>query len=314
MKRIVAIIGILALLLAVVVGCASEDALYVQLQDGQIVQVTGAVKFIDQNGDAYGVPNINGKPRVSSMDYGYDIAEGNIAGHTRFWELGYNGDVDDVRETLWPVGGDYVFPAAGQQMEVVSSSADDDSPGGIGALTVEVHYLDSNWEEQSEIITMAGVGVVTTTSTDIYRIQNFHVLTVGSSGYAAGDIDIRNLADTPIYGRIPAGTNYDRQAVWTVPAGMTAFITSWHIGIGNSLGNRYGEFRLEATADMDGTYMAGLFRLFDLISEQDGAQEISYQIPLRLGEKTDIKISATSDSAAANALCGGGWNGWYETN
>lgn len=38
----------------------------------------------DENGLAYGVKQIDGKPRVSSMPYLYDIAEGNVTGHVPF--------------------------------------------------------------------------------------------------------------------------------------------------------------------------------------------------------------------------------------
>ena len=185
------------------------------------------MSFVDQDGNAYGVRHVDNKPRVSSMPYLYDIAEGSIPGHNSFHKIGYNPDVDNLLEDLWSVGGLYVFPTAGMQMEVVSSSnSDDGSPAGMGVRTVKLCYLDSNYIEQTEIITLNGTTVVPTVATNILRIQRFYTNTVGSSGVAVGNIDIRHLSNTPIYARIMTGYNSSRQTVWTVPAGKTLYIVS----------------------------------------------------------------------------------------
>jgi hypothetical protein len=49
----------------------------------------------DQDGMSWNyVDSVGTKLRVSAMPYGYDIAEGNIEGHSAWVKLGYNGDVD----------------------------------------------------------------------------------------------------------------------------------------------------------------------------------------------------------------------------
>lgn len=71
-------------------------------------------KLYDENGVAYGVKHINNKPRVSSMPYLYDIAEGNVAYHVRFSKIGslpsltanVNTDIWSYAQTQ-PV---YLFP------------------------------------------------------------------------------------------------------------------------------------------------------------------------------------------------------------
>ena len=47
---------------------------------GPLSQLEG-VAFRDENDVAYGIKHVGNKPRVSSMDYLYDIAEGNIPNH-----------------------------------------------------------------------------------------------------------------------------------------------------------------------------------------------------------------------------------------
>lgn len=74
------------------------------------------------------LPMINYKLRVSSMPYLYDIAEGNVSGHTRWTKLGYTGSlVANTESDLWSAGGVINWPATAQQMEVVSGSVNDDS-------------------------------------------------------------------------------------------------------------------------------------------------------------------------------------------
>jgi hypothetical protein len=49
---------------------------------------TQASMFVNELGVPYGVKHINNKPRVSSMPYLYDIAEGNVTDHVPFAKLG----------------------------------------------------------------------------------------------------------------------------------------------------------------------------------------------------------------------------------
>ena len=58
-----------------------------------------ATQFVDETGTTYTVKQIDGKPRVSSMPYLYDIAEGNVADHAIFAKLGYNGDIGCTERT-----------------------------------------------------------------------------------------------------------------------------------------------------------------------------------------------------------------------
>jgi hypothetical protein len=84
-----------------------------------------AVQFIDEDGNAYGIKQVDNKPRVSSMPYLYDIAEGNIPNHNTLRKFGYNGNVGAVLEDIW--GGEtvYTYLTAAEQLQIVSSDVDD---------------------------------------------------------------------------------------------------------------------------------------------------------------------------------------------
>jgi len=91
-----------------------------------------SVKLIDEAGVPYGVKHVSNKPRVSSMPYLYDIAEGNVTGHTPWTKIGYNGAlVADTEADLWSAAGVYVYPTAEMGLEVDSDSTSDDGTPAI---------------------------------------------------------------------------------------------------------------------------------------------------------------------------------------
>ena len=102
---------------------ATEATMTADLQSIEDNQTDGtqASQFVDEVGTPYGVKHIGNKPRVSSMPYLYDIAEGNVAGHQLFLKFGYNPEIANVEEDIWSAGGLYVFPTAEAGLEILSS-------------------------------------------------------------------------------------------------------------------------------------------------------------------------------------------------
>lgn len=81
-----------------------------------------SVNLLDESGVAYGVKHISNKPRVSSMPYLYDVAEGNVAGHSAWMKIGLNPAlVASTEADLWSATGVINFPSAAGKWEVVSS-------------------------------------------------------------------------------------------------------------------------------------------------------------------------------------------------
>lgn len=248
---------------------------------------------------------------IRVIDHLTSIGEGNLPNHSKVHILGFNDDVDNVMETIWPVGGEYVFPTGGMGMEVVSSATADDD-GDTGVNTVKICYLDTSYVEQTEIVTLNGQGVVATSATDILRINDFHTASAGSGGKAAGNIDLRHLADTPIYARIAIGHNGHNSAVRTVPAGKSLHLTGWGVGVGHNLGNRFGHFVLQGTTDDDDTLLAGIFSEKDIVNIQDGGLWRPFEMTLTFPSQADVKASVVSDAANSNAITSASIEGWLE--
>ncbi len=255
--------------------------------------------------------------RTESTPYTYLISEGNVPNHIAFRVEGTNDDVDNVKEDLWPVGGTYVFPTAGMQMELVSNDVQDSGAGGItpagtGVRSVKITYLDDAWVEKTETVVLDGQTPVTTVATDIYRIQKMATVTTGTSKKAVGNIDIRHLGNTPIYGRIPVGENHLHQAICTVPLGKKMFIVSWQPGVGHRSGNRYARFELDGTSNESDILIDGIFFNKDIIDIQDMAIFIPVPMPQMFPAKTDVKVTVISDSASADAETSVSFEGWIE--
>ena len=111
------------------------------------------VGFIDETGAPYGIKQIDNKPRVSSMPYTFDIAEGNIPDHISVNKFGHNPAVAATLETIWGGGNLYQYMTVADQLEIVSSNDEDGGAGGdTGALTMEIFGQDANYIEINETI------------------------------------------------------------------------------------------------------------------------------------------------------------------
>ena len=268
-------------------------------------QSGSAVRFVDENGIAYGVKHVNNKPRVSSMPYLYDIAEGHVTGHVAWAKLGYNGDVGTTEEDVWTLGGIYAWPpAGGLQMSVVSASAND-AGGGSGVQTVRVLYLDPNYAEQSEIVTLNGVGVKTTVATNIFRVQGFRAVTCGANGVAAGAIRLYNGAVN--YSQIALGFTRARNITYTVPAGKALYITSATFSNSSLKGVR---FITKATYDHDADTLTDFFLPYTEVSMNSGAFYRPFELPTMFPAQVRIKVGVIAD--AAGGVASVGLRGWLE--
>ena len=224
--------------------------------------------------------------------------------------VGRRTGVNNTRVDLWEgPTGTYVFPVSAIGMQVVSSSAND-AAAGTGVQIVHFHYLDQNYAPKFEQITLNGTTPVLTTATNILRINAFHALQAGTGEVAAGNISLQAIGGAVTYGFISAGNNLARHAIYTVPAGKTGFISQWDASSGSSTANHFCQFDLRAKCHSG--VACSVFVHQSGLGTQDGGDNISFKIPIAIPEKTDVKLSATSDTANANVIAIGGIRGWVE--
>jgi hypothetical protein len=231
-----------------------------------------------------------------SEPFELQVSRGQITGHAVELISGISGGVGTSYTTVWSQNTVYAYLSAASVMKVSSSSAND-AAAGTGARTVLIEGLDANYNQISETVTLNGQTSVNTVNSYL-RVLHLAVLTAGSGEAAAGTIYagtgvVTTGVPAVVYGVYTTG-NGATAAIWTVPAGYTAYIVSYASGYSN------------ATATANGTVslcVRPFGSVFDTISQlrvSNGVQGwIAFQYPILVAEKFDIEIRATSSAASA---------------
>lgn len=135
-------------------------------------------------------------------DFYIQVSRGQIPGHATVRMHGYNPVLGTSPATIWPLASIRAMPTAAQQIRVVSSSTDD-ALTGIGARTIVIEGLSSNYTPLTEVINLNGTTPVTT-SASFFRIQSASVTNAGSSRVNVGNITFTNAGNTQTFDIIPA--------------------------------------------------------------------------------------------------------------
>lgn len=145
-------------------------------------------------------------------------------------KFGYASDVDNADGTVdvW----DYNLNASAPQLYpfqttastlTVTSTDDTDTSAGVGARTVKITGLDSNYDELEETVSMNGTAGVTTTNSFV-AVNRAYVATGGSSKQVA-HITITHDTSGDILALISNEARITTQSPFTVPNGKKALIT-----------------------------------------------------------------------------------------
>jgi len=228
------------------------------------------------------------------------VSRSQIDGHTAFCQFGINTAVGTSNETIWIGSNTYTFPAAASVLKVSSSSADDASPSGTGAQTVQIQGLNAAYEAVTETVVLNGQTAVNTINSYL-RVNKMIVLTAGTGGTSVGNI----YAGT---GTVTAGVpavvvnqtgivaNETESAFYTVPEGYTAFINMWTMSSGNTTANAWTRFTLRIRPQggvfgIKAQYHIGATDIYECVAAY----------PLPIPEKSDLEILAATSSGSAAA-------------
>lgn len=230
------------------------------------------------------------------------VARGQIAYHRAVTVFGYNPDVDQTEESVWPDGGIIPFLSAATVMKVSSTSAND-AAAGTGARTVLIEGLDGSYREITEVVALNGLTEVLTVQAFL-RIQRMTVLTAGSGLANAGIINIGTgtvTTGTPavLYNLIAAGFNQTTTAHYTIPAGFTAYLAEGIFTAGQKgTGQSQVRGRLTTTAP------DGIRRTAAVTAINNGSVVYPFQYPVAIPEKTDLDATAigTADDNVVSSM------------
>ena len=242
--------------------------------------------------------NQSGQPIVrttgNSYDWAINLSAGNIDGVGYIEKFGRNDTMSGNMETIWDGSNLYTYLSSASSVYITSSDAAD-ATSGTGARTIEVQGLDASYNVITEDVTVDD-GASTATFIRVFRART---KTTGSGGQAAGVISIRSAASGAgtLLAQIQkvgtgggASLGQTFMALYTVPAGKTAYITQWIVGAGAQ--------NADTTALLVArTFGDGGFNSKDIIISAGQQFAKDYKIPLQFTEKTDIEVRGFSSSS-----------------
>jgi len=248
------------------------------------------------------------RPSTEEQDYTDSISSGTAIGLRGFGtRLSISAAVtgDDVwmgTATTLPIP-----PDVGEQMQVVSTSLSD-SAAGIGANTVDIHYIDAAGIMKYETVTMNGVTPVLTVATNIRFVQEMHVVSAGTNLLAVGTISLSKAAvPATIYTQIQLGTNQSLNTARMVPANKVLLITSFGCSGGAAAGGKSADVRLRATSH--GRLLTPrLFHFIDNAFIFNSAALRTYEKPIVLPSLAIVKCTAYATAGGADVQAS--WEGF----
>jgi hypothetical protein len=170
----------------------------------------------------WGLTNLGWIKLGGSMNYALDVSKGLIPGTTLVNKFGRNSNVAlGTIEEIWSGSATYVWPATAL-MTSISQTTDQ---GDLNGATVEIQGLDANY---NLVVQNATLGTPSTTVVTLGTalIRCFR-MKVSADFVSTSDIRVHNAGETQDYAIISTGENQTTMAIYTVPAGKTAYMTNY---------------------------------------------------------------------------------------
>jgi len=228
-------------------------------------------------------------PDIPAQSFYVEVAKGNIPGHSIATLSGLNASVDaTTSEDLWDLGGVLIWATSGEQWEIVSDESDDSS-AGTGARAVQITYLDDQYVEHSEVVTLQGTSPALTVATNMYRALRATVVAVGATGHNVGTLVIKAAGGGNARIGIIPEVNRSLHGFYTIPAGKTGYLVYAHSAIGK---NRDANLLIHNTAGDAGIFYRSIFS--ELYQNSVVLQPMA---PIgAIEEKSDIKLVCSTEN------------------
>jgi hypothetical protein len=256
-------------------------------------QIQGWVKL---KGDTDGtkIGNIGDKLKTTSIytpgntsgDFFMEVSKGNVSGHSVENKFGTNPNSSTTREDVWDAGGVYVFPSAAERVNVSSSSVKD-TLTGVGARSITLFGLDSNYNAISESFDLNGTTDVLSTNSYL-RMYRMYITECGPDLFNDGDITATQETSGLLVAQISEGNNQTAMTMYTIPAGKTGYIIDFSFSAPR---NNEAEFKGFIRV------LGGCFQLkFNTVITESFNQSIN-RLTSPIPEKSDLRIFSELDVA-----------------
>lgn len=204
-------------------------------------------------------------------------------------------------EFVWDGGGTYTFPTTAT-ITHVRSAADSAATQG---LTIELQGLDANWDLKVQNATLDGTNSTTEVALTTALIRIFRIKVIDS---AVADQNIwagaTGMAAATAKAIVTAGNNQTLMAIYTVPDGYTAYMTSYYCDyVRDAVKDPDSiEFGLWVQDNLKG-YEPQLKHLKGIPKQALGFQH-QFAPYFKITQRSDVYITALPSGADANVHAG----------
>jgi len=241
-----------------------------------------------------------------------DIGRGNVQGAKYFSSFGSASVQGAGSKRIVSTQASFPDPLTSGTQFSFRSTSGNDIANGIGIRSIEIHYLDNELEEQSEIITMAGASLVTSVATDIRFINEMHVYTFGSGsgsigrGHAQGIITA--LAFGVVRSTIMINQRLQKSSARMVPKGKRLFVADTTVGSSSGSADARCTFTLVASEYNSKLFDDPfLFIPYNAMSTQDSSVLFTLPVPLQFSEGTVVAFEVSHDKTCTVEAAFHGW-------
>ena len=168
---------------------------------------------------------------------------------------------------------------------------------GTGAAVIEVQGLDANYAPASEFIVLNGASSVASTVAYL-RIFRAKVLLAGSTGWNVGNVTLTGAA---LVAQITAEMNQTLMALWTVPAGYSAWLTSFYASTSTA---KVSEVHLYVRPYRQ------VFQIKHVLLINAGTAHHKYDLPIQIEAHSDIQV--VGKAVGGGGEMSAGFDLWYE--
>ena len=164
------------------------------------------------------------KSTEASLPFDLAVPMGVIPGYSSVNKFGANASsAAGVVEEVWDGSAAYVYPATALMVKM-SQTADQELMRGAN---IEIQGLDANWEAVTQIKALDGTLTTTPVVLDTPLIRCFR-MKVLANVVSDSPIRIHNTGESQDYAIIGVGNNQTLMALYTIPAGKTAYMTCYY--------------------------------------------------------------------------------------
>lgn len=218
------------------------------------------------------------------------VARGQVTGWSSVRVNGYNPDVGNTTENIWPHGNSYTFPAAAATMTLYSTVVGDTTQ------TVLIQGLDSAYLPIQEVLVLNGQTGVATTK-QYLRINRMRVTTGQPTGIISLGTGVAT-AGVPanIYGFMAAGDLTSQMGVYTVAAASSLLVTNNTVLVGGLSATQF------VTVSVRAKNAAGTDFLLNNATLANGSVVMPIDPEIAFPEKTDVYYTGKSSTGSGVAI------------